>query len=448
MALNYTTFKTRIGVLADLDNKIRTMMATTLPTEIDDVLAEYSDADMDYVSNLLEHLPEQQESLGHLLGEVRKSAERTLIEMVSAGVGTPSRTVRQAVESLIRDMEKQAESVLRPTVSATPSYSGSIVGTGKVITSTSDGRAYPMVNLRAETIRGYVVSDAYNGSSSGREVWEFRGEKRVDNDAYDFPAGSGIVKRVPTSTASDSNGRSPGKNMLSNSNFEVFSTDTPVFWSLDVGTTTTHTNDTATCLRGSKALELIGDGATLTTLRQTLRSSSGSLSSLKPLTRYAISAWVRDDGTGPAAGVLRIRVVDGSNAPLTATATMSVDLTTVGSTYAHTSTTFSTPANVHSTCKLEIALSTALTTGRSAYIDEVQLIELTPLTPSGPYVAAVAGATDFVVDDYVDIAVANNRTSTANGAVSLAFDKWFDMWGMGIQLPNSASPTIADSVIA
>lgn len=448
MSLNYTTFGARIGVLADLDNKIRTVMATTLPTEIDDVLAEYSDADKDLVANLLENLPIQQASLAELLGEVRMSAERTLVEMVSDGVGTPTTTIYDALIALIRDMEKQSESVAYSTVSATPSYSGSIVGTGKVVASVADGRGYRFVNIRAETMRGYVIADAANGASSGREVWEFRGERAVPNDDYSFPAGSGIVKRVPTSTASDSNGRSPGKNILSNSNFEVFSTDTPVFWSLDVGTTTTHTNDTTTALRGTKALELIGDGSTLTTLRQTFRSASGSLSSLKPLTRYAMSVWVRDDGTTPGAGVLRIRLVDGSNSLLTALATMSVDLTSVGSTYAHSYALFSTPANIPSTCKMEVALSTALTTGRSVYIDELQLVEMTPLSPSGPQVAIFAGGTDFKTDDYVDIAVANNRTSTANGAVSLAFDKWFGMWGLGLQLPNSGSPTIADSVIA
>jgi len=56
----------------------------------------------------------------------------------------------------------------------------------------------------------------------------------------------------------------------------------------------------------------------------------------------------------------------------------------------------------------------------------------------------LAGDTDFVVNDNLRLVKTNN----AEGDFNVAFDRMFDMYGKGLVLPNSGTPSINDALIS
>jgi hypothetical protein len=80
------------------------------------------------------------------------------------------------------------------------------------------------------------------------------------------------------------------------------------------------------------------------------------------------------------------------------------------------------------------------------YIDEVIIAEMQQIAPGSQHLAIISGSADFNADDNFSYTF----TNSGNGAFAVAFDRLFDMYGLGLALPDAASPgeTIADSLIA
>lgn len=220
--------------------------------------------------------------------------------------------------------------------------------------------------------------------------------------------------------------------------------------SLDTGTVTNNTTvaGTAEVLYGSKALHLNSNGAELTTIQQ-------RLTTLEAETAYAVSLWAIADAV-PAAGVITIDMVDGiggsviadkqgTNNSFTFNAS---DLTT---SWQHLSDlvsgeiVFRTPTVVPDVVYFRIRISTAITSGRDVYFDEVAVFKMTELYRGGPLVGVVPGGSPFKKKDKFTITVTNGR----EGAIQEWYNRNFDMASLGLLLPsNSAgSETIPDSVV-
>ncbi len=126
-------------------------------------------------------------------------------------------------------------------------------------------------------------------------------------------------------------------------------------------------------------------------------------------------------------------------------ATVTVSLPTISSSWSYHSVVFATPADVPATAKLTIKIKTALPNTEDIYIDAIVVTEMyRPLGTYGPYVAAVAGATDWVVGDKATVAI----TQTNEGLVQRMLDRIHGAFELDLQMPSSGSPVIADSVIA
>jgi hypothetical protein len=177
---------------------------------------------------------------------------------------------------------------------------------------------------------------------------------------------------------------------------------------------------------------------------------------LKPRTPYAITVWVRDDGTGPAAGVLEVSLWDGTGNSIIAddgsnNCTVAIDLTSVGSTYVASGAAFTgsgvvwTPSDLPATTEIAVHLTTALTDTRSVYIDEVVLQEATQPHGAGPQFALAAGGTDIVVEDKVTVKLANDWANT-NWVYWM--DRIFGLYELGRWLPTAGAGTINDALIA
>ena len=111
--------------------------------------------------------------------------------------------------------------------------------------------------------------------------------------------------------------------------------------------------------------------------------------------------------------------------------------------YVTFSGTFRTPAVLPATYKLQIDLSTAIDNGKSVYIDDLALAEMTPLYSGGPAIAAFAASTNPAAGDAWTIALTNTM-----GVMAAWMERVFSLRDKGLQLPYSGSPTVADSLVA
>lgn len=420
----------RLGKLFGMSNDIRTHQ-TDLVTEVDDVLDKYAAA-RDYAFQLQQGLDGFIATAGAPLTIIQQVARRTLIEQINADNPLTSKTLENAMIELIAQMAANSETVDGTTVSAAVNAGASNTGNGTVLYSLTDGAGNALVNVRAEDIVLTCTRDAQESGTAGQETFSVRGEEAISNNLdKDWPAGSGINSSATVKSPSVDT-------LLTNADFEDFTTNAPDDWTIDTGSAGTTVDDTTTAYRGSKALQFIGNGSQLTKISQAV--------TLKPRTRYALWFRVRDDGTGPAAGVLRVSLRDGSNNEI-GSSNISVDLTTVGSSYTLQSITLATPLVLPSGLKIVIELTTALTNTRAVFIDDVGFFEMQQYgAPGGPFLTVIPGSTAFIRDDVFTVTITNNN----EGEFVREFDRFFDMYRLGLYLPQNTagSETIADTLIS
>jgi hypothetical protein len=123
-----------------------------------------------------------------------------------------------------------------------------------------------------------------------------------------------------------------------------------------------------------------------------------------------------------------------------------VSLPGLGTSFVAKTHVFRTPADLPTTLRLRLKLTTALSGGSNLFVDDVALAVMSSLYPQGPSVAVFAADTQTIRGDTWAIGITNNRTTTSRGW-NLAFQRWYGMMGLGLLLPVSNSPTIADNLI-
>lgn len=394
--------------------------------------------------------------------DIKTAAERTVIEMVDADTKLPSKTLNEALRELAFQMNRDSNAVAVTTFTiGTPSYQASNVGDFVVVVSTEANRLikdqvvftaklvdFPCV--RPETITFRCVSDTKTGMVlSGSETWHVTGERSFANLDRRWRAGSGAMTMVQQTSASV-NGfgiMPPGFNLLHNSGFEVFSGNMPDQFEIVTGTAGSHWKENnSTYFRGNGSLEFVGNGSTLASIRQKFNSTDGTYGRLKGDTLYLISFWAKDDGTAPAAGVIRVSIQDGSGSVLGSNMSAIATVTSGYGNWTHVKTAVISPINIPDTAYLVIEQTTAISNGRSIFIDEITVSEMTRLAAGGPGVAVIAGDTDPRRGDLATVAISTN----AIGEMNLELDRFFNLYESGIVLPASTGTnvTVADSLIS
>lgn len=412
-----------------------------------------SPAQQKVLDSLYQSLTSWQGSQSGFLTAIRKIAQDTLVEMVHADTPLASKTVANAMAVLIQQMVGASASVNASAVAAGAQASvGSPTGTPSIVTSLlrKDGltREYAI----PETIRFTCTSDSGTGSTAGREPFSVTTPAAVsDTLAWNWPAGSGSTKSI---TAVDSS-VDAGANVLTNSDFESFTTNTPDNWSVVVGAAGTDilaAGSSDAFDSTSNALEFTYNAGTpLSSIVQTLNNVSGSTGTLKPSTVYCINSYMKKGSSGLTGnGTVEISLVDGSNTQVTDDAgndckitQVAADLTT---SYAAVKGSFVTPKVMPSTYKIRVRLSVAIAdSGESVFIDNLAITEGTELYVGGPVVALFTGATNPVKGDAYTVAITNTY-----GAIQKGFDRLFNMRSLGLQLPSDSggSETLADSLVA
>jgi hypothetical protein len=458
LAINLATLFADLGKVAKILGGIESYTGGTLVTDLATALSTAGTTYASELSAIAVSAAGMKFAVpGNVAGIVQQSARALLLRFVNDdALQSNNRDMPLALKELIAQMKTAVASVPSVTVTATAAAGGSNTGTGKCVVSTYRGDGLTQQNQFAETAVLTCTGDAQNGTAAAaREPFNFSGDQAAGLFSSDWPGASGAFLSVQAVDSTVSN-QSTG-NLLTNSDFETFTVaNTPDFWPILVGSAgTTVKKQTGQFYKGLAALEFAGNGAENTSVAQTFNDATlGTGAVLRPNRVYNFFVALRVSAT-PAAGVLTVDLCDGSNTTINddqaAANSFTVALTALTSSW-NTSLgvgTFRTPKTLPATVKLRMRLSTALDNAKSLYMDSAALAEASFLYPGGPALSVFAGATPFMTNDYFTITTANNRNGKTFGMTWQAvFDRLFGMRQLGLLLPYSGSPTLADTLLA
>ena len=447
---------TRLGTLIKFMDVVRTHQ-NNLKTQLANVQAEYSSADAYMIERLSGSIEARIAEAGGILLDVQEAATRTMVEMcfnsaTDAGSTIPmkSRSTYDALVWLIRAMRQDSETIERQAVNkgalavgASNSGNGTFVYQFATPAILLDGNA-EWENTRQEIVQVRCIADAQDGAlAKGSEVFSVEGQPAYPPLDYRFPAGSGTRMQIASACASVDAGQRFA-NILTNSDFEDFTSNVPDQFTVSSGTAGTDFGpNTTNVYRGTRSLDCNATGATFK-LRQQFGTGSGTIAALTPDRPYLLCAAIRR-GTS-ATGTIEISVEDGSGNVINSGAfKLTCDVTTATGTFAIFTSTVRSPRVIPTATYLVVETTTAIATA-ACQVDEVILCEMPQLGNGGPYLSIVAGGTDWKVDDTARYSFTNN----GNAEFQRGFDRLFDMYSHGLLLPSATSPaeTIADSLIA
>jgi len=477
MAINVTTLFTRLGKLFR-QRYLAVSYQDDVPTAIDDILDEYTGDERLSVSGLPALISANLlgiENIWGASGGIRAAAEATLIRTVFDDNPAQAGTLTAALSEVIRQMRVQSESVKLATVAATAATVSGYTnqGNGAICLSTLRGDGLSQQNIIAEVGKLLCTTDSQTGgATTGVESWQYAGQAGPgDASLYTWPTGSGASTTI---TGISAFGDNTGGNLLTNSDFETWA-GSPLAasnWTLAVGTWGTDiVREASTVYTQTYAAKIVGNASgsgVLVNLQQTFNDgTTGTAGTLLPSTSYALNFYIKADVV-PAAGVITIDLVDGSNTVIqddqgvnnSIVITCSTALSTsyaslVAKVTAGTgisgSNVFRLPKTLPSTIKLRIRVTTAISTSSNIFIDDMALGRLTALYDGGPGCAIFSGSSKWIAGDQYAITQTNNRGGGTGASLQAdfqaMFDAAFDMRAKGLLLPTDASPTQANSLI-
>jgi hypothetical protein len=353
------------------------------------------------------------------------------------------------LDRLITQMLATAQTIAKPTVGASIG-AGTNTGTGFLMGTTAqgacvdpnDGLAYDY--LFAEVLTYTCSDDAYagGGASVSQEPFAVVGyPASADQLNYAWPAGSGTQTSISTASPD-----STTDNLALNGNFNSWGTpvsNTPDSWTISVGTPGTTIKRDTSPLRSvnTYSLQFVGNGSELTTIRQAV--------TLAPNTTYAVNCWVKTDGA-VAAGVLRIRLMDGSSTINDAAGTansVTRNASAMTSSYVALNAFFRTPKVLPATVYLEIGLSTAVTNTEILDVTDLFFGLADQAYVGGAFSKVIPGETPFAKGDTLSQTTTNNAT---NSQFCRLLDRFFSLRTNGKRIPSvgGAAETVSDSLIA
>lgn len=441
----------KIGLTLNSVNNLRgTAGSPNLATLVNNIEAQFASTNQQLVDGLYSARDSYRSVHGSFATYLQTLAKNVLIQMADDDVKLVSKDLTTALKELDKQMRASSDAIEQPTVSVTAAAGSSNTGTGKLVGSVKNPYGVTRDYVFDETIDFLATSDSQLGATAGREPFSVRGDaQESDPLSWYWPRGSGCTSSLNAIDAAED----AGSNKLRNSDFTDFTSNTPTYWTVLVGTAGTDilSASAANSLGSSgSALQFTGTGgAPLSSLAQTFNSSSGTTATLKPNTVYHYSFWAKKSAS-LAAGALQIGLLDGSDAAVSDDASTANTTTiahgTLSTSYAHFSGAFITPKSLPSTQKLRVRISTALTSGESVYVDHLSFAEATLLYAGGPYATLHSGATAFILNDSFTLTVANNFASDW----AKMLERLFGLRALGIQLPSATggSITIADSLLA
>ena len=417
--------------------------------------AQYQATDQTVFDGAYAQMTQYQGVHSSLQSYIQTAAQNTLIQMVADDTLQPVNTVNNGLIYLRSQMVANNQTIQQPTVTSSVAAGGSNNGNGVCISSVTNSQGIQSDYILTDSVVVTCTSDSQGSATLGSEPFSVVGQQAESNPLqWDWPLGSGVSGQV---TATD-NHLSAQSNVLQNSDFHTTTTpNLPDSWTVVTGSVGTQilSGGGGQAFDSVQCLEYVGDGSTLTSLKQAFgqaTTSTGTTVKLLPLTVYAINGWVKCSAT-PAAGVLKFDLIDQNGTVLqnaqAVNQALSLNLTGVSTSYVAFNGYFQTPAVLPTTAYLRIWLSTALSAGKNVFIANVSMKQANQIYQGGPYVDVFSAPTKFVVGDNFTVTL----TNTYNSQWALAVDQFFNMktqlnpQGQPLQIPSGGSPTINDNLI-
>tara|TARA_R110000824_G_scaffold367453_1_gene556593 strand:+ start:2908 stop:4341 length:1434 start_codon:yes stop_codon:yes gene_type:complete len=477
MTVNFVTAKTgifaRLGKIFGAWSRMVAFqddIINNAGTSVQEAINEYvntlgatSNTDLKMADAIIKSPDDLQNAIGMpLFGRLKQTAVATVVEMMQADLeaetpasGLPSKTVPEALYELRNQMIANSKSVDGTTITvASTAAGGSNTGTGTVVVSAepdnyknSTHAFYP--TARTETIRFSCYEDARSKRrAKGSELFEVRGAERFGSSDHRWPGGSGFVGRFACSSDSQNDGRRAGRNILRNSSFEGFVSNTPTAWEIKVGGAgSTIYKDTSVYARGAAGLKMVGDGTNAIRIHQQLGNIDvGSPVGVKPDALYCISFLARKSGTGSSAGSLTVGLSNSSGTFVGGCSIGVAHGSLSASAFGIFTTTFRAPLDLIDPVYFTVTQGTAFTSGTNVHVDGLIMAEMLPTAKGGVHFLIVPGATDFVRGDEFTVDITNN----GEGAMHAYMDRFFNLYQSGIFMPGNVvgGETVADSLIA
>jgi hypothetical protein len=346
---------------------------------------------------------------------------------------------------------------------------GSPAGNPQIVGSVKDARGNTLQYCYPETLSFVCSRDAQTGgATAGNETLTVQGQPTISGP-FDplWPGGSNVNGTLALVDGSKNNPTTG--NVFQNSDFAVATTvNVPDNWTIQVGAAgvDVFTDAGNAYTPGGGALKFLGTGAALldavtqsfNTTPATGVGAGGTSYKLLPDTQYIANFWVKTTSV-PTAGVLEMALIDGSAYPGAVVADeqgvnnlKTYNLTAgglnIGNTYTPLNFTFRTPTTLTGTApyRLRLRLSTAIDSGKAVWVGRLGGAVANPLYAGGPSFQAFSGSAPAIAGLAPD-AWTMALTMTF-GVIQSWFERVWGMRGMGLVLPFSGSPTVADSLVA
>lgn len=443
MALDYSALFTDLGKLAKHYDLFKTD-AADLDTDSQEILDAFQTDDQDVAIEGLASAYEgfKREFASRRAVLVKFAAKRlqdraTVLDEIGATSSDLTALLPKLVDQMLADSESINPSAV--TIGSVSAASGN-VGNGTVITSkTLDGVTSPgtisgvsiaannrykgldsELTVPSDSLRVTCIADSYQDlATEGSEGFVWEGLTAIAQHGVNTE-GSG---QIGTVVGLHSN------TLLSNLDFETFTSNVPGSWTIDAGTAGTHVlAEGTTIYHGASSLKLAGDG----TLASIQLSQTPNRSLLTANRGYFVTCRVKADAT-IAAGDLTIQF-EGTGYTAASTEKISIAHGSLPTSWTLYSFFIALPSTIPSDFELVIKWNGTPTNAKNLYLDD---IAFGPATyGAGIAVAVVRGSTPFNRNDRFTFTVANTE-----GVFQRFFRRVF-----GVQLPSNASETIADSL--
>lgn len=440
----------RLGAIFKIIEENRTWQVTTAATRQNNVLDQYYDPgeplnDLEMIPDFLAKMTRARSRRDALNAQLLEEAKRAVRLQMEAIQDLPSSSDRSVVERLIFQMETQSASIAEPTI--TPDgptlIPGSPTGDGTIIVSGKNEANETSAYLRNEDILLILTSLA------GEGTYQIQGKPVVSpRSSYLWPGGSGSGTQFPIVDPDVDGSGTPGigKQVLKNGNFESFVASTPTAWQALAGSAGTHFDaETSDVYNGSSALKLIGQNARVMLEQRLYNATSGTPATLAASSQYLCAFRCKASHATLGGDITMDVEVDGSSiGSVTISDTTAPTSWTLKTFFAFSPSIIPSAAAADFTVKLGNPSGEQIDSGKSILIDDVVIAKMVP--HGGLWYAGVRGQTSFSEGDDWFYQIANN--SEASAKFHFYLDMMYDLMSMGLVIPYSGSPTIADALIA
>lgn len=382
--------------------------------------------------------------------------QSAIISAVQIDQPSQSASLTVALQEVIRQMKANSVTVQANTITCTPTALSGNLGTGVILVSTKRGDGLVNENTIAEILRTVCTVDSYvGGATPGQETFGIAGAPVTGGVwDYDYPTGSGTQSTFQVASADQSSDENT--NLLTNSNFETWTTGPPPVlenWTLEVGTWGTDVEQNTTHqFRGTYCVQFEPTGVGVSLYQTFGNATTGTGVTPAAEFSYAVNVWLRQLAGTVSNGNLTIALVDGNDTVTQDSQgnnnTFTIALTLISTTYTAHNTIFRLNNAPPSTLRLRVYLSTGLA-GDSVLMDDLCFTPMNPMYSGGPSVAVFTGSTYFAGGDGWSIANTNDYGGASFCATfQSGFDRLFDMRSLGLLLPSLASgASISNSLI-